>query len=640
MKFSQDFIERVRDATSLIDLIGQHTSLKPSGGGFMGRCPFPDHQEKTASFSVSETKQVYYCFGCQKRGNTFRFVQDFMGLSFPQAVEFLAGRANIPLPENSRENDIEDQQVRRKKEIIRACTLASRFYRDTFIQLSSDHPAKKYALEKRGLSPQTLEAFQIGYAPENWDSLVHFLREHGVNPSIAEEARLIKARKEGSGYCDVFRDRLMFPITNAMGEVVAFGGRVISQGEPKYLNSADTPAFTKGKILYGLSVTAKFIRSEDQLIVVEGYMDLVSLYQAGIQNVVATMGTALTADHSKMFLRLTKNIGVLFDGDQAGQNAAERSLPLLLSAGLHPKGLILPEGQDPDDFVRAQGSESLKILLEEAPDLFTMVLGLWTSHWASSDSQRPIEASEKIKICDQLKPIFSSMQDPRLADLYVTESARKLRVDEIWMRKAVGLQGSQVLQQGTVPAPSVRKLASLEKSSTGPNPKKSASSVLASDGVDRIELKGAPKAELILMSLGLKNINNFKAIDESNVRGELLSNGVLWVLEKAALTYRQDPEKFDKLAGLLASFVDQPDLLFAYQNWDVLTTQDLTEADSAREAETRMLQDCMKRIRDQYLKRLVDELTADIRVSSSTEKLEQLMTLQRERRALNTSKEL
>jgi DNA primase len=641
MKFSQEFIEKVRDANNIVDLIGHHTQLKPTSGGFMGRCPFPDHQEKTGSFSVSEAKQVYYCFGCGKRGNIFRFIQDFMGLGFPDAVEFLAGRANIALPENNKDSEAQDQQARRKKEIIRACTLAADFFREQFKKLPKDHPAKHYAVEKRGLSPETLEAFQIGYAPEAWDELVQYLVSKNVSMSVAEEARLIKARKEGTGFFDVFRDRLMFPITNTMGEVIAFGGRIILQGEPKYLNSADTPAFTKGKVLYGYSVTAKYIRAEEQVIVVEGYMDLVSLYQSGIQNVVATMGTALTPEHAKMFQRLTKNIAVLFDGDQAGQSAAERSLPILLTQALHPKGLILPEGQDPDDFVRAQGADSLKQLLAQAPDLFTMILGMWTSHWGPAGTRKAIDASEKIKICDQLKPVFASMQDARIADLYITESAKKLEVPESWMKEAVGLAVAK-------PAPVVRKVAENSKSSTStnfqkpPSPAVTVPSPASSAPEDNqiVKLFGAPKAELLLASLGIKNTNNFDMISGSSVMNEITHPGIQWVLQKAALTYRQEPEKFDKLAGLLTSFVDKPELLFAYQEWDVIESKDLdsttdAKAQSAREAETRMLQDCMKRIRDNYLKSLADQLTCEVRVSPTPEKLEQLMTIQRERRALS-----
>ena len=239
---------------------------------------------------------------------------------------------------------------------------------------TSDHSVLKY-IQKRELSPETIDAFQIGYAPKEWDALTLHLQSHGISTAVAEEARLLIARKEGkSGHFDMFRDRLMFPIINSMNEVLGFGGRIIEQGEPKYLNSPETPVFIKGRVLYGLNQTARFIRSEDQVVIVEGYMDLVALYQAGIKNAAATLGTALTLDHAKIVKRMTRNVLVLFDGDQAGQDAAERSLPLLLQADLYPRGLILPQGMDPDDYVKNYGAEALKILMAEAPDLFSVVL--------------------------------------------------------------------------------------------------------------------------------------------------------------------------------------------------------------------------------------------------------------------------
>ncbi len=331
IKFTPEFIERVAEANNIVDLISQQTQLKSAGGGLMGRCPFPDHKEKTPSFSVSETKQVYHCFGCHKSGNIFSFLRDFQGLSFPEAVEFLADRAGISLPKPTGESVEIDKAMQRRKQLLAANKWALIFFREQLKQQASDHPVKKY-IQKRGLLPETLETFQMGYAPADWDGLVNFLTSKGISMEIAEEARLVKARTQGkTGYFDLFRDRLIFPILNNQGEPVAFGGRIIESGEPKYLNSPETPVFVKGKILYGLFQTARYIRSEDAVLIVEGYMDLISLYQVGIRNVVATMGTALTPDHGRFLKRLTKNVVVLFDGDSAGQEAAERSLPLLLA---------------------------------------------------------------------------------------------------------------------------------------------------------------------------------------------------------------------------------------------------------------------------------------------------------------------
>lgn len=612
MKFSSEFIEKVRDANNIVDIIAQHTQLKPMSGGFMGRCPFPDHQEKTASFSVSEVKQVYNCFGCHKKGNIFTFIQQFMGLSFPEAVEYLADRANISIPVFSEsENEKQDLILKKKKEILYLNKLTNQFYYEQFQRLPRTHPAKIYAIDKRGLKEKTLQEFQIGYAPEEWDSLTRYLDSKGVSLSLAEEAKLIKSRKEGTGYFDIFRDRLMFPITNQLNETVGFGGRIIQQGEPKYLNSGETPVFNKGKILYGLAQTAKFIRSEDQVIIVEGYMDLVSLFQEGIQNAAATMGTALTYEHGRTLHRMTQNVVVLFDGDEAGQMAAERSLPILLSSEVHPKGFILPEGQDPDDYVKKYGSESLKNLISKSSDLFSMVLHLWLQNFRG-------EASDKVKMSDKLKPIFESMQDIRLKRLYFDEVLQKMSVDASWLKQA--------LQVATQNMPLKRKEDLGPK--VPPLSKTSTSTEILEDP-DQIVLKGASKPELVLMAYALKNTSNFNKIENEKVLSLIQSKGVHAVLEKAALTSRQDPEKFDKLAGLLTSFVDLPELLF------VAETKEGGDDDFVnQEREARLLNDCIKRIQENALKAQAEKLALEIKKEPSPEKLEQFMNIQRDRMAL------
>src|SRR5437868_3538682 len=439
MKFSPEFIEKVRDANNLVDIISQYTQLKPTGSGLMGRCPFPDHQEKTPSFSLSETKQVYHCFGCHKKGNIFTFLQNYQGMSFPEAIEYLANRASIAMPEknSSEANEYQDRQQERKKLLARVNKLANYYFIEQLKRQPVDHPVKKYIV-KRGLSPDVLETFQIGYSTPEWDGLVKYLESKKVPMDLIEEARLAKARAGGkTGHFDLFRDRLMFPILNPMGEAVAFGGRIIDQGEPKYLNSPETPVFVKGRILYGLAQTARYIRTEDQAIIVEGYMDLVALYQAGIRNAAATMGTALTPDHGKLLKRMTKNVVVLFDGDSAGQEAAERSLPILLSADVHPKGLTLPDGMDPDDYVKAKGAEALKDLMTKAPDLFVLILQRWMEDYRG-------EASQKVKLCDQLKPILEVVPDSRLKDLYVQEAARRMSVPANWLKEALFKPGGKL----------------------------------------------------------------------------------------------------------------------------------------------------------------------------------------------------
>ncbi len=618
MKFSPEFIEKVRDANNLVDIISQYTQLKPTGSGLMGRCPFPDHQEKTPSFSVSETKQVYHCFGCHKKGNIFTFLQNYQGMSFPEAIEFLANRASIAMPEkNSDANEYQDRQQERKKLLAKVNKLANHYFVEQLKRQPTDHPVKKY-IAKRGLSQEVIEAFQIGYTTPDWDGLVKYLESKKVPIDLVEEARLAKARATGkTGYFDLFRDRLMFPILNPMGEPVAFGGRIIEQGEPKYLNSPETPVFVKGKILYGLAQTARYIRTEDQAIVVEGYMDLISLYQAGIRNAAATMGTALTSDHGKLLKRLTKNVVVLFDGDSAGQEAAERSLPILLAADVHPKGLTLPGGMDPDDFVKANGAEALRELMMKAPDLFVLILQRWMEDYRG-------EASQKVKLCDQLKPVLDVIPDSRLRDLYVQEAARRMGVPPSWLKDAVAKQsgkppeGEKSRQEFAV---------NIQKNSqpAGPAPSSSPKTV---PNEARYSLRGASKAEILLLGLVIKSRANFDVFLKENIINSVMHRGVADVLAKAADVYRQDLNKFDKLTSLLVSFVDLPELLF------------VTEGSANffdEESEQKLLKDCFKKVRDNCLREQAKKLARDLKAEPSSEKMEQIMNIQRNRHSLNKS---
>lgn len=620
MKFSPDFIDRVQTANNLVDIISQYTQLKPSGGGLMGRCPFPDHAEKTPSFSVSELKQVYHCFGCQKKGNLYRFLQDYNGMSFPEAVEFLAGRAHIALPAvNEKESSKLDALSQKKKLLLRVNKLACQYFQENFKQLPSSHPAKVYA-EKRKLTGAILETFQIGYAGEEWDGLTKFLESKNVPLALAEEARLVKARTGGkTGYFDIFRDRLMFPIISQMGEPIAFGGRIIAQGEPKYLNSPETLVFHKGKVLYGLNETAKYIRSEDQAIVVEGYMDLIALYQVGITNVVATMGTALTMDHGKMLNRITKNVVTLFDGDSAGQEAAERSLPLLLASGVYPKGLILPDNQDPDDYVKGSGSDSLKTLISEAPDLYSMILKQWMAGYRG-------DASEKVRLANRIVPVMASIQDTRLKQLYLTETAQKLNVDEKWLRQSLtpANNATSTLQKPNQ-AQNYKNFNSNTDQPSSANSGSAGNPVgesldlkprLTEEFIDQIQLKGASQAEVLLVGLALKNHANIEALLEANGIEEVPHQGIREVLQRAADVYRQAPENFAKLTSLLATFVDRPEWLIA----------DQSSTDSADEV--KMLQDCLRKVKELKIDVLQKSLMTEMATQKGTitsERLAEIM---------------
>lgn len=607
MRYPPEFVDRVQEANNVVDIIAQYTQLKQSGNGYMGRCPFPDHAEKTASFSVSEAKQVYHCFGCKKSGNIFSFLKEYNGMNFPEAVEYLADRASIPLPEMARDNN--DQYAiaqDKKKQMAKLNRIAADFYRETLKRTSNDHPIKAY-IAKRRLKPETIEEFQIGFAPAEWDHLAHHLSRQNISPALAEEAKLIKARKEGQqGYFDLFRDRLMFPILSPSSEVLAFGGRIHDQGEPKYLNSPETLVFNKSKVLYGLAHTAKYIRAEDSMVIVEGYMDLVSLFQAGIKNVAATMGTALTAEHAKLIKRITTNVIVLFDSDEAGQHAAERSLPLLLAAGLYPRGLVLTEAKDPDEFIMKYGVEALQKKMQSAPELFNVVLHMWMSDYRG-------EASQKVKLMDLARPIFDVIPDNRLKSLYAQEMSARMNVGMDWIRSALTSPSNKPAQR------EYSKPTSSEMQVQKPieEPKKPVFSIT-----------GAQPAEILLLQLVLKSRANFEVMLNQQILSQINHLGVKSILEKAEQVYRQDPNKFDRLLSLLIENLDRPELLFSNS-----TASSSSEFDADKE--NKMLQDCFKRIQQTFLKSEAKKIGLALKQNVDPEKLKEIEGLQRNRLSLS-----
>lgn len=678
MRFPESFIQQVMDANNLVDIISETTQLKPSGGGYMGRCPFPDHAEKTASFSVSETKQVYHCFGCKKSGNLTRFMSDYHGMTYPQTIEFLANRAAIPMPVIDRAMSTEEERrAELRRQVLKANELAQVFFRDQVKNANADHPALRY-FEKRGLAPDIQETFGLGYVGSSWEGLTLFLKNRGVSTETAEAAGLIRKRREASGHFDLFRERVMFPIRKISGEVVGFGGRILEKGEPKYLNSPETPVFSKGKTLYGMDQTARYIRSEDRVILVEGYMDLIALYQAGVRNVTATLGTALTLDHAWALKKLTPNITVLFDGDAAGQAAAEKSLPILLQAGLRPRGLTLPDGQDPDDFIIANGAEAMAQLIDGAPDLFNLCLHHWTLNFRGA-------ATEKIALIEKLQPILVGMQDARLREMYLKDTAPRLQMSLMDLKKALsdsprGDSRAKVGPSGHNAGLNLGMTAGLTMArqipAVGQNPAAGAgttSSSIASLGTSmgseaaqqnqgqnigqeiRFTMKGASKGERILLSLVLKNRANFEFALQQSLTEHFSTESVRQIFAWIDETSRHSPERFDRLAGLLTELVDDAGVVFESEKVIGMSQGDgigtgATVADQSYETgeamqdrlaydefEAELLRDCVRRVRADGLKRQIDRLSAELRIQSSAENLEKLMRLQRERMSLMKS---
>ena len=336
-------LDEIREKCDLVEIVSAHVALqKKSGRNYLGLCPF--HNEKTPSFNVNPERQVWKCFGCGEGGDVFKFVQKMENITFPQAVELLAKKVGVEIVRSEKAT----REYSEKERIVRANNVACAYFRN---MLEKSAKAKEY-LAKRGLSADAVERYKLGYAPDEWDGLLTHLHQQRVQVPDAVMAGLLVPRKNSTGFYDMFRNRLIFPILDAQDRIIAFGGRCFGDEQPKYLNSPETPVFVKNKTLYGLNVARKAIPKEDRAIIVEGYMDVIATQSAGFENAVATLGTALTDEHVNVIGRFTKNVVLAFDSDSAGMKAALRSAPIFEQSGFHVRILTMPKGEDPDSLLR------------------------------------------------------------------------------------------------------------------------------------------------------------------------------------------------------------------------------------------------------------------------------------------------
>jgi DNA primase len=354
MRYPQTFIEDLRRQADIVRVLSDYVTLKKKGSNWMACCPF--HQEKTPSFSVNPSKNIFYCFGCSKGGSVFNFVMEVEGVSFPESIRIVAEKAGVPLPEL-----VDDKRFETKRkeadEVIQLNAWALEFWERQLSEETAEARGAREYVEGRGINEETQRVFRLGYAPNSWDALGIYLKGKGAGIGQIERSGLV-VKKEQGGYYDRFRGRLIFPVMDAQGRPVAFGARAMRPGdEPKYLNSPETAAYTKGRHLFGLSATRDEIRRKKFAILVEGYLDLIVPFQHGVRNVVASLGTALTNEQAKLLGRFARKVVVNYDGDRAGINAAKRAIEVLLPEDFEAKVLVLPDGSDPDEFVRAQGVE-------------------------------------------------------------------------------------------------------------------------------------------------------------------------------------------------------------------------------------------------------------------------------------------
>jgi DNA primase len=417
-------IDQIQDRIDIVEIIGGFIPLKKAGRNYRANCPF--HHEKTPSFMVSQEKQIFHCFGCGVGGNVFNFLMKYERLEFPEAVRLLAQKAGVIVPLDKTESS---QQGSLSNKLYAANELATSFFQRNLKEDRNGRAAYSY-LRERGLNEEAIKMFRLGFAISGWSSLLEFSKAKGVTPDVLEKAGLA-IQKEDGGYFDRFRNRIMFPILDLKSRLLGFGGRVFLKEDqgPKYMNSPETSIYNKGRNLYGLNFSWKDIRDSDQVIIVEGYFDLIVPFQAGIRNITASLGTSLTEDHIKLISRYTRNAVIIFDPDKAGEFATLRSLDLLLEQDFRVSVVRLPEGYDPDSFVRKHGAEEFKRKISDAKSLFDYKMSVLVSRYDATN----IEG--KTKIVEEILPTISRIPNAVLKSGYIKNLAEILGVDEDAVRQ-------------------------------------------------------------------------------------------------------------------------------------------------------------------------------------------------------------
>ena len=428
--FSDDIIEEVRQRNDIVDVVSQYVHLTKKGSTYFGLCPF--HNEKTGSFSVSPHKQMYYCFGCGAGGNVFTFLMQYENFTFGEAMEVLADRAGVALPKYEM-SEAQKREADKKQRLLDINKEAAKYFY-TLLRNERGKHAHAY-FTKRELTEETMRKFGLGYSDQYSNDLYQYLRKKGYDDAILKESGLVTIDERRGGY-DKFWNRAMFPIMDVRNKVIGFGGRVMGEGEPKYLNSPETPIFDKSRNLYGLN----FARStkKPQLLLCEGYMDVIALHQAGFDNAVASLGTALTSGHANLLKRYTKEVYITYDSDGAGTKAALRAIPILKEVGLTTKIVNMKPYKDPDEFIKALGAEEYQKRIDEAENSFLFEIRIMQNEYDLTDPEG------KSKFYNEIAKKLCSFTEKIERDIYVEAVAAKYQIPIADLQKLVGRYGMQM----------------------------------------------------------------------------------------------------------------------------------------------------------------------------------------------------
>lgn len=551
----QEKIEEIRDRIDIVHLISEYVVLRKAGRNFIGLCPF--HKEKTPSFSVRPDKQIFYCFGCGAGGNAFSFLMNMNGMTFPEAVRYLAGKTGVVLPD-PKDHSLSGGGVTEREQVYLANKKAAQWFARN-LALNEAARVRSY-LEGRGMTPAVIDSFRLGYAPEGWSALRAHLEREQIPLSEGEKAGLIIKGKEGT-YYDRFRGRLIIPIEDTEGRVIAFGGRVMGQEEPKYLNSPESPVYVKGRHLYGLNRSKEFIRKEGYAILVEGYFDFLALWNAGVHPVVASLGTALTKEQVALLRRYTQKVYITFDSDEAGRKALARSLELFLSADVDAWAVSLPHGCDPDSYIREYGKGGFLDILQEAQPIETYFLERVLS-------RETTVVGEKNAVNEAIH-LSNSIADPISRNLFLRRVSERFGVDyDILKRRGQGGRANAV------------------SADAGPS---------LDTRIDVLKNQ-ADKLELVLVHLILENPRRVRDVSELGILDYFSEGDVKAIVQKIVRIVGKDGRGAVDLDGVIHD-IDNPPIR------EAVLRGVMEENPPPAEVAERMFFDTVERLKKQWFKK-------------------------------------